>query len=85
MAGAQFNVSSPKQLGEILFVHMKIVEKAKKTKSGQYATDEEKLAELDGQHAIISEILNHRGLSKLKSTYVDALPNMVNPNTKTKT
>lgn len=65
-----------------MFDKLKIPYKWRKTKSGQYATDEEKLAELDGQHPIIGEILNHRGLSKLKSTYVDALPNMVNPNTK---
>lgn len=82
LAGASFNIASPKQVGEILFDKLKIPYKWRKTKSGQYATDEEKLAELNGQHAIIGEILNHRGLSKLKSTYVDALPNMVNPNTK---
>ena len=82
LAGTSFNIASPKQVGEILFDKLKIPYKWRKTKSGQYATDEEKLAELDGQHAIIGEILNHRGLSKLKSTYVDALPNMVNPNTK---
>lgn len=82
LAGALFNIASPKQVGEILFDKLKIPYKWRKTKSGQYATDEEKLAELNGQHAIIGEILNHRGLSKLKSTYVDALPNMVNPNTK---
>ncbi|MBU6168818.1 MAG: DNA polymerase I [Bacteroidetes bacterium] len=82
LAGSSFNIASPKQVGEILFDKLKIPYKWRKTKSGQYATDEEKLAELDGQHPIIGEILNHRGLSKLKSTYVDALPNMVNPNTK---
>jgi DNA polymerase-1 len=82
LAGTSFNIASPKQVGEILFDKLKIPYKWRKTKSGQYATDEEKLAELDGQHAIIGEILNHRGLSKLKSTYVDALPNMVNPNSK---
>lgn len=82
LAGTSFNIASPKQVGEILFDKLKIPYKWRKTKSGQYATDEEKLAELNGQHAIIGEILNHRGLSKLKSTYVDALPNMVNPNTK---
>jgi DNA polymerase-1 len=82
LAGTSFNIASPKQVGEILFDKLNIPYKWRKTKSGQYATDEEKLAELDGQHAIIGEILNHRGLSKLKSTYVDALPNMVNPNTK---
>ncbi len=82
LAGTSFNIASPKQVGEILFDKLKIPYKWRKTKSGQYATDEEKLAELEGQHAIIGEILNHRGLSKLKSTYVDALPNMVNPNSK---
>ncbi len=82
LAGSAFNIASPKQVGDILFDKLKIPYKWKKTKSGQYATDEEKLTELEGQHPIISEILNHRGLSKLKSTYVDALPNMVNPNTK---
>lgn len=82
LAGTSFNIASPKQVGEILFDKLKIPYKWRKTKSGQYATDEEKLAELNGQHAIIGEILIHRGLSKLKSTYVDALPNMVNPNTK---
>jgi DNA polymerase-1 len=82
LAGSAFNIASPKQVGEILFDKLKIPYKWRKTKSGQYATDEEKLAELEGQHPIIGEILNHRGLSKLKSTYVDALPNMVNPNTK---
>lgn len=82
LAGSAFNIASPKQVGDILFDKLKIPYKWKKTKSGQYATDEEKLAELEGQHPVIGEILKHRGLSKLKSTYVDALPNMVNPNTK---
>lgn len=81
MAGAQFNVSSPKQLGEILFVHMKIVEKAKKTKSGQYSTSEDVLAKLENKHPIIRAILDYRSLSKLRSTYVDALPLLVNPRT----
>jgi DNA polymerase-1 len=82
LGGASFNIASPKQVGEVLFDKLKIPYKWRKTKSGQYATDEEKLAELEGQHPIIREILNHRGLSKLTSTYVDALPNMVNPKTK---
>lgn len=82
MAGAQFNVSSPKQLGEILFVHMKIVDKAKKTKSGQYSTGEDILAKLEHKHPIIRAILDYRSLTKLKSTYVDALPLLVNPRTR---
>lgn len=81
MAGAQFNVSSPKQLGDILFQHMKIVDKAKKTKSGQYSTGEDVLAKLEQKHPIIRLILDYRSLTKLKSTYVDALPLLVNPRT----
>ncbi len=81
MAGVQFNVSSPKQLGEVLFGQMKIVEKAKKTKSGQYSTGEEILAKLESKHPIIRLILDYRSLTKLKSTYVDALPLLVNPRT----
>ncbi|MCD6091872.1 MAG: DNA polymerase I, partial [Bacteroidales bacterium] len=72
MAGTQFNVSSPKQLGEILFVRMKIVDKAKKTKSGQYSTGEDVLVKLENKHPIIRAILDYRSLTKLKSTYVDA-------------
>lgn len=82
MAGAQFNVSSPKQLGEILFGQMKIVEKAKKTKSGQYSTGEDVLLKLENKHPIIRSILDYRSLSKLKSTYVDALPLLVNQRTR---
>ncbi|MBN1650825.1 MAG: DNA polymerase I [Bacteroidales bacterium] len=82
MAGVQFNVSSPKQLGEVLFVRMKIVEKAKKTKSGQYSTGEDVLAKLENKHPIIRAILDYRSLTKLKSTYVDTLPLLVNPRTK---
>ena len=82
MAGVQFNVSSPKQLGEILFGHMKIVEKAKKTKSGQYSTGEDILRKLENKHPIIRAILDYRSLTKLKSTYVDALPLLVNPRTR---
>ena len=81
MAGTQFNVSSPKQLGEILFVRMKIVDKAKKTKSGQYSTGEDVLVKLENKHPIIRAILDYRSLTKLKSTYVDALPLLVNART----
>ncbi len=81
MAGMKFNVASPKQVGEILFEKMRLPYKGKKMKSGQYSTDEEVLAELAPNHPIASEILTHRGLSKLKSTYVDALPKMTNRKT----
>tara|TARA_Y100000766_G_scaffold116550_1_gene100222 strand:- start:8900 stop:11701 length:2802 start_codon:yes stop_codon:yes gene_type:complete len=79
-AGEVFNVSSPKQLGIVLFENMKIDEKAKKTKSGQYSTSEETLQKLAGKHPIIDDILEFRQLKKLKSTYVDALPELVNEN-----
>ncbi|MBN2237522.1 MAG: DNA polymerase I [Bacteroidales bacterium] len=82
MAGVPFNIASPKQLGEVLFDHMKIVEKAKKTKSGQYSTGEDVLAKLEHKHPIIRLILDFRSLTKLKSTYVDALPLLVNPRTR---
>lgn len=81
LAGQDFNVSSPKQLGEILFDKLKIVEKAKKTKTGQYQTNEETLQKLAGKHDIIEPILDFRQLKKLKSTYVDVLPTLVNPKT----
>lgn len=77
-AGEEFNVSSPKQLGIVLFESMKIDEKAKKTKTGQYATSEETLQKLAGKHPIIDNVLEFRQLKKLKSTYVDALPELVN-------
>lgn len=80
-AGKEFNVGSPKQLGEVLFDELKIDEKAKKTKSGQYSTSEETLQKLAGKHPIIEEILTFRQLKKLKSTYVDALPLLVNERT----
>ncbi len=80
-AGEEFNVSSPKQLGVVLFENMKIDEKAKKTKSGQYSTSEETLQKLAGKHPIIDEILEFRQLKKLKSTYVDALPELINEKT----
>lgn len=80
-AGIVFNLASPKQLGEILFEKMKLDDKAKKTKTGQYATGEDVLAKLRNKHQIVDDILAFRELSKLKSTYVDALPNMINPRT----
>lgn len=80
-AGEEFNIASPKQLGEILFDKMKLVDKPKKTKTGQYATGEDILSYLAKDHEIIQHILDYRGLAKLKSTYVDALPNQVEPTT----
>ena len=80
-AGETFNISSPKQLGDILFEKLKLVDKPKKTKTGQYATSEDILSYLAKDHAIIQQILDFRGLSKLKSTYVDALPTQVEPTT----
>jgi DNA polymerase-1 len=80
-AGLRFNISSPKQVGEILFERMKIPYQGAKTKTGQYSTNEDKLAELAGEYPLIASILQHRALTKLKSTYVDALPRMVNPRT----
>ena len=79
LAGTPFNIASPKQLGEILFEKLKIDEKAKKTKTGQYATGEEVLQKLLHKHPIIQKILDYRSLTKLKSTYLDALPALVNP------
>lgn len=81
MAGEEFNISSPKQVGEMLFDKLKIVEKAKKTKTGQYVTSEEVLESLRHKHDIIEKILEHRGLKKLLSTYIDALPQLINPRT----
>lgn len=80
-AGVNFNIDSPKQLGEVLFDKLKIDDKAKKTKTGQYATGEDVLAKLAKKHPIIEEILDYRELRKLKSTYVDSLPEMVNKKT----
>ncbi len=77
-AGVEFNIDSPKQLGEILFEKLRIIEKPKKTKTGQYQTSENVLSKMTGKHAIISLILEYRTLKKLKSTYVDALPELVN-------
>lgn len=81
LAGQQFNIASPKQVGEILFDKLKIVEKAKKTKTGQYVTSEEVLQQLRNKHEIVSDILEHRGLKKLIGTYIDALPKLINPRT----
>ena len=79
MAGTSFNIASPKQLGEVLFETLKIDTKAKKTKTGQYATGEEVLQKLAGKHPIINAILEYRSYTKLKSTYLDALPALINP------
>jgi len=81
LAGIDFNIDSPKQLGEMLFDHLKIDEKAKKTKSGQYVTREDTLQKLANKHEIIPLILDYRSVKKLKSTYVDSLPELVNPKT----
>ena len=78
-AGTPFNIASPKQLGEVLFEKLKIDEKAKKTKTGQYATGEDVLQKLSHKHPIIQMILDYRSFTKLKSTYLDALPALVNP------
>ncbi|SEL53662.1 DNA polymerase I [Maribacter orientalis] len=80
-AGTEFNIGSPKQLGEILFDKLKLVEKPKKTKTGQYSTAEDVLSYLAKDHEIIQNVLDYRGLAKLKSTYVDALPEQVEPST----
>ncbi len=81
MAGYDINVGSPKQVGELLFDRLKIAEKAKKTKTGQYVTDEETLESLRQKHPIVAKILDYRGLKKLLSTYIDALPALINPTT----
>lgn len=81
LAGVEFNIASPKQVGEVLFDRMKIVDKAKKTKTGQYVTSEEVLESLRGKHEIVGKILEHRGLKKLLGTYIDALPQLINPHT----
>lgn len=81
LAGVKFNLASPKQLGDVLFLKLKLDPKAKKTKTGQYATGEEVLSKLAGEHEIAQAILDYRQMVKLKSTYVDALPTMINPKT----
>jgi len=82
LAGTRFNVSSPKQVGEILFEYLKIVDKPKKTKTGQYATGEDVLGKLEKAHPIVSKILDYRELVKLKNTYVDTLPELISKGTK---
>ncbi len=79
MAGVRFNIASPKQLGEVLFETMQLDAKAKKTRTGQYATGEEVLQKLAGKHPIVHSILEYRSYSKLKSTYLDALPALISP------
>ena len=81
LAGTEFNVSSPKQVGEILFERLKITDKAKKTKTGQYVTSEEVLEGLRNKHDIVGKILDYRGLKKLLGTYIDALPLLINERT----
>lgn len=81
IAGLRFNLSSPKQLGEVLFEKLQLPYKGSKTKTGQYSTDESKLAELEGEFEIARLMMEHRTLTKLKSTYVDALPKLINLNT----
>ena len=81
LAGEQFNIASPKQVGEILFDKLKIIEKAKKTKTGQYVTSEEVLQQLRNKHEIVADILEHRGLKKLVDTYSDAMLKLNNPRT----
>jgi len=80
-AGVKFNLASPKQLGEVLFDILKLDAKAKKTKTGQYATGEDVLQKMAAKHKIVDDILNFRELTKLKSTYVDAIPELINPKT----
>lgn len=81
LADETFNIASPKQVGEVLFDKLKIVEKAKKTKTGQYVTSEEVLESLRHKHPVVEKILEHRGLKKLLGTYIDALPQLINPRT----
>ncbi|MDP3945605.1 MAG: DNA polymerase I [Lutibacter sp.] len=81
-AAIEFNLASPKQLGDVLFDHLKLINKPKKTKTGQYATGEEILSKLASKHQIVKDILEWRGLVKLKNTYVDALPNQLDKKTK---
>ena len=81
LAGEEFNIASPKQVGEILFDKLRILEKAKKTRTGQYVTSEEVLQQLRNKHEIVADILDHRGLKKLIGTYVEALPRLINPRT----
>lgn len=81
LAGTEFNIASPKQVGEVLFEKLQVVEKAKKTKTGQYSTSEEVLESLRNKHPVVEKILAYRGLKKLLSTYIDSLPLLINPQT----
>jgi len=80
-AGVRFNLASPKQLGEVLFERMKIPYEVKKTKTGQYSTDEDTLSRITGDYPIVNDLLDYREFTKLKSTYVDAIPSLINPKT----
>ncbi len=81
LSGANFNLASPKQMGEVLFDHMNLDAKAKKTKTGQYKTDEATLQKLAAEHEIVGKIMDYRKINKLRSTYVDALPKLIHPKT----
>ena len=81
LAGEPFNIASPKQVGDILFGKLKIIDKPKKTKTGQFVTSEDVLAQLQNRHPVVKNILQYRGLKKLLSTYIDALPELVNTKT----
>ncbi|HOI26793.1 MAG TPA: DNA polymerase I [Paludibacteraceae bacterium] len=81
LAGYEFNISSPKQVGELIFDRLKVVEKGRKTKTGQYSTNEEVLESLRGKHPVVDKILEYRGIKKLLSTYIDSLPTLINPRT----
>ena len=81
LAGEEFNIASPKQVGEILFDKLQIIEKVKKTKTGQYSTSEDVLQNLKSKHPIVEKILDYRGYKKLVNTYVDTLPGLINPKT----
>ena len=81
LAGIKFNINSARQVGEVLFDHLKIEEKAKKTKTGSYSTSEEILEKMRSKHPVVEKLLEYRGLKKLLSTYIDALPELINPET----
>lgn len=81
LAGIKFNINSARQVGEVLFDHLKIEEKAKKTKTGSYSTSEEILEKMHSKHPVVEKLLEYRGLKKLLSTYIDALPELINPET----
>ena len=81
LAGMEFNINSARQVGEVLFEHLKIEEKAKKTKNGSYSTSEEVLEKMRSKHPVVGKLLEYRGIKKLLSTYIDALPELINPKT----